>query len=206
MQGRPIVVDVGAGDGRFVYEAARGDAKTLYVGLDPDAAALAAYAYRASRKPSRGGVENVLYVVVALEQLPAELVGVAALAHVNFPWSALLRGVIRPERELLTALGRLLRPRGRLEIVLCYDAEQDKAALGGEALPPLGEAYIEEVLRPAYEEAALTIVESGRLDREAALAIPSTWGRRLLHGRPRDVFRIAAVGAEVAAAAPDRIG
>jgi 16S rRNA (adenine(1408)-N(1))-methyltransferase len=187
---RQVVIDVGAGDGRFVYEAARRDPTSLYVGIDPDADAMAQYAYRADRKPTRGGVDNLLYIVVSLEQLPPELRGVAHIVHVNFPWAGLLRGVILPEADALEDLARLLGPDGVIEMVLTYDAEHDKAAFGGELLPPLDEAYIDGVLRPAYTAQGLVIETRDRLSREEALAIPSTWGRRLLHGRPRDVFHL----------------
>ena len=52
---RRIVIDVGAGDGRWAYDGARRDPESLYIGVDPDADSLADYAYRAGRKPSRGG-------------------------------------------------------------------------------------------------------------------------------------------------------
>ena len=55
---RRVVVDVGTGDGRYPYESARGDPETLYIGLDPDAGAMSEYAFRAGRKPARGGVDN----------------------------------------------------------------------------------------------------------------------------------------------------
>jgi 16S rRNA (adenine(1408)-N(1))-methyltransferase len=190
--GRRVLIDVGAGDGRYVYETARGDPAALYIGLDPDAAALSSYAFRAGRKPARGGIDNVIYVVAALEQLPDELAGVADTVRVNFPWAGLLRGVIRPEPDALAALRRLSRPDGRIEIVLTYDVEHDKAALEGEALPTLDERYIEETLRPAYRAAGIEVESARRLSRDEALAIPSTWGRRLLHGRPRSVFLIVA--------------
>jgi hypothetical protein len=32
-----------------------------------------------------------------------------------------------------------------------------------------------------------------RLTQDEALAIPSNWGRRLLHARPRDVYYIAGI-------------
>src|SRR5262245_22211852 len=38
LDGRPLVLDVGTGDGRFAYEQARADGSRFFVGLDPDAA------------------------------------------------------------------------------------------------------------------------------------------------------------------------
>ena len=71
--GRPVVIDLGAGDGRYVYDSARHDPSRFYVAVEPNADALSEYAYRATRKPARGGVENVAFVVAAVERLPPEL-------------------------------------------------------------------------------------------------------------------------------------
>lgn len=191
--GRALIVDVGAGDGRWAYEEARRDAGGFYVALDPDADALADYAYRAARKPSRGGVENALFVVASLEQLPSELLGRAVLVRVNFPWAGLLRGLLRPEPPALDALISLATPAARVEIVTGYDAEHDRAALQGEDLPTLDAAYIESTLTPAYARAGIAIEHVQALSHDETLAIASTWGRRLVHGRPqRAVFLIAA--------------
>jgi 16S rRNA (adenine(1408)-N(1))-methyltransferase len=190
---RPVVVDVGTGDGRWPYELARRDSESFYVGLDPDADALREYAYRASRKPSRGGVDNVLYVVASVERLPAELEAVADLVRVSFPWGALLRGLLRPEPALLAALVSVAKPGASVDVVLTYDPTHDHGATpDGEPLPAPALAYIKETLAPAYESAGLEVEEATLLSREEALSIPSTWGRRLLHGREREVYLVRA--------------
>ena len=188
-----VAIDVGAGDGRFVYERARQDPEGVYIGVDPDASAMAEYAYKAARKPARGGIGNAHYVVAAVEQLPPELHGMADLVTVNFPWTGLLRGIICPEPTVLEALASLGAPGCRFEIVLTYDPAHDKAALEGEDLPPLDYAYIDSTLLPAYAAAGLQVTGRRRLTQDEALAIPSTWGRRLLHGRPREVFHIRGI-------------
>jgi 16S rRNA (adenine(1408)-N(1))-methyltransferase len=188
--GRPVVIDLGAGDGRYAYESARADAARLYVAVDPDAEALGEYAYRASRKPARGGLENARFVVASVEQLPPELEGIAALVRVNFPWGSLLRALLEPDTAALVALAKLA-PDGRFEIVFSYHPDHDTGAFAGDPLPPLDEALIANVLVPAYAAAGLEVTEQRRLTQDEALAIPSTWGRRLLHARPRDVYWLA---------------
>ena len=188
---RRIIVDAGAGDGRWAYEEARRDPGGLYVALDPDAEALSEYAYRAARKPGRGGIDNALFVVASIEQLPSELLGRGVLVRVNFPWAGLLRGLLRPEAPILEALTSLATRAGRIQIVTGYDAEHDRAALQGEDLPTLDAAYVESVLRPAYGRAGITVERVQALSHDETLAIASTWGRRLAHGRPqRAVFLI----------------
>ncbi len=186
----PVAIDLGAGDGRFTYEQAKRDPDTLFVGVDADSASLSEYAFRAARKPSRGGAYNAIFVVAAAEALPEELAGIAGLVRVNFPWGSLLRGLVLPEPKILNAVAGLSNPGGRFEFVICYDPVHDLAGLGGEVLPALDEAFIDSALAPAYAAAGLKLEERRRLDVKEALAIPSTWGRRLLHGRRRDVFLI----------------
>jgi 16S rRNA (adenine(1408)-N(1))-methyltransferase len=190
--GRPVAIDLGAGDGRYAYESARSDPHSLYVAVDPDAAALGEYAYRAGRKPARGGVDNAFFVVAAVEQLPRELDGLAERVRINFPWGSLLRALLAPDPPVLRSVARLLRPGGTAEIVLSYDPGHDTGAFAGDPLPAINQARIETELIPAYEAAGLPISRWHRLTQDEALAIPSTWGRRLLHARPREVFLIAA--------------
>ena len=98
LDGQRVVVDVGAGDGRWVYESARGDPSSVYIAIDPDGEALAEYAYRASRKPARGGIANAQFVVASVEKLPPELDSIADVVRVNFPWGSLLRGLMSRSR------------------------------------------------------------------------------------------------------------
>ncbi len=183
-----VVVDIGAGDGRWVYDCARAEPDAAFIAVDPDADTLAEYAFRAGRKPARGGAANALFVVAAVEDLPPDLHGIANLVRVNFPWGSLLRGLVLPQRHVLEALASLAAPGDRFEIVFSYDPVHDLAGLGGQTLPPLTDAYIDETMAPPYAEAGLRIETRRQITTEEALAIASTWGRRLLHGRNRDVF------------------
>ena len=185
------VIDLGAGDGRYVYESARDDATTLFVAVDPDAETLSGYAFRASRKPARGGVENAVFVVASVEALPSELTSIADRVRVNFPWGSLMRGLLEPDASVVRAVLSLAKPRGRVELIVSYDPSRDTGAFHGPPLPLLDAEYLESTLLPAYQSAGAVVVESRRLTQDEALAIPSTWGRRLLHARPRDVFWVA---------------
>jgi 16S rRNA (adenine(1408)-N(1))-methyltransferase len=187
-EARRVVIDVGSGDGRWSYERAQSDPDSLFVALDPHAEGLKDYAFRASRKPSRGGRPNVLFVVASVESPPGELLHVANEVKVIYPWAALLRGLLLPERPVLDGLRALAAPGATFDLVLTYDAPHDLGA--GLSLPSLDAAAIDR-LREPYRTAGLLIESSELLDRDEALAVPSTWGRRLLHGRKRDVFRVA---------------
>ncbi len=188
---RHVVLDVGAGDGRWAYESARANAASLFLGLDPDASALADYPYRVARKPSRGGVANVIYVAASIEEPPAELAAIANEVKVIFPWAALLRGLLDADAAVLEGLTAVARPGASFELVLTYDATHDHGAGLADDAPSLTDGLL-EALRGPYLRSGIALRTIEPLSRGEALAIPSTWGRRLLHGRPRDVFRVTA--------------
>jgi 16S rRNA (adenine(1408)-N(1))-methyltransferase len=191
--GRPVVIDLGAGDGRYAYECARADPGSLYIAVDPDAETLADYAFRAARKPARGGVENAVFVVAAVEALPPDLIAIADRVRVNFPWGSLMRGLIEPRPDVLTAAASLLMRGGVIEVIMSYDPQHDPNAFAGDPLPPLDATYLESTLLPAYESQGLHVAEHRRLTQDEALGVPSTWGRRLLHARPREVYYLTLV-------------
>jgi 16S rRNA (adenine(1408)-N(1))-methyltransferase len=187
---RRVVVDVGAGDGRWVYENARRDPDTLFIGLDPDAAALKEYAFKAGRKPSRGGVPNAVYIVGSVESPPPQLIAVADELMVLFPWAALLRGLLLAEEATLRGIVAIAKPGASFELVLTYEASHDRGAGLESDMPSLDAARL-EALAAAYGRAGLEVGAYRRLTTEEALDIPSTWGHRLLHGRRREVFRVS---------------
>ena len=140
-----VVVDIGAGDGRWAYESARDNPDTVFIAIDPDADNLAEYAYRARASRRGGGVDNAAFVVAPVEALPPELHGIADVVHVNFLWAA-WRGLLQPDAATLAAISDLGRARGRFEVVMSYDPSHDTNAFPGDPLPPLDEAYIDDVL------------------------------------------------------------
>lgn len=132
-----------------------------------------------------------MYVVASLEEPPQELLGVAREVHVIYPWAALLRGILDADQRLLRGLASIARPGADLELVLTYDAGHDHGAGVDPRTPSLSPEYLDG-LREPYRRAGIEVVGCEELTLDEALAIPSTWGRRLLHGRPRRVFRLTA--------------
>jgi 16S rRNA (adenine(1408)-N(1))-methyltransferase len=163
-------VDFGTGDGSFVLRTARRRPDTLVVGVDANGAGLAEASRRALAKPARGGVANALFGVLALEQAPGELVGLADELTVLLPWGSLLAAVARG--EALGGLRELCRPDARVCFVLGYAAELDPGAAG---LPDLDDAA---GLERAYREAGFTVVVRP-VTRNDVRALGTTWAQKL---------------------------
>ena len=185
-----MVVDVGTGDGLFVYHCARQDPQTFFIGIDANRRPLQKISEKIHRKPSKGGLSNLLFVEAAVETLPSELEGVATEIYVNFPWGSLLRAVATGEESVLRNLHGICSANARLKILLGLDVERDRTEIERLGLPTLSLDYLNATLVRRYREAGFEIVETA-----SSAVLPemhTSWGRRLQKSSNRSFLRIAA--------------
>ena len=159
LTGEGVIVDLGTGDGRFVYQSARRNPNKFYIGIDPSTRPLEKISEKIHRKPAKGGAPNVLFVQAAVEDLPAELDGVADELHVHFPWGSLLRAVATGDVVVLRNLRRICSTGALLEVVIGLDPLRDKSEIERLGLGPLTFEYIDEILAPNYAAAGFEITE-----------------------------------------------
>ena len=174
-------MDVGTGDGRLVIREAHRDPRALVVGVDANASAMREAARRAAAKQSRGGCPNAIFVVAAVEALPAGMAGFAGRVTVNFPWGSLLRGCLGQEPAVLHRLAVLLDDGAELEALVSL-VDRD-----GLVSPS------EEHLRVSYRAASLDLQEYRQATSGEIATCRSSWARRLGAGLSRPVWRITAV-------------
>lgn len=175
-----VIVDLGTGDGRWLYRLARQHPDWFCVGIDSSAAGMRETSFRARRKPSRGGVENIVFVRAAVEALPDGLGEFADEIHINFPWGSLLHAVVGPDSRVLSGVARLGRPGAVLRVRV------NVSALG---LPVRSVPEVVDAIVPAYGSAGFARVT---VRIEAAEPVAS-WGKRLGQGRALPVLAIDAV-------------
>ena len=175
------MIDAGAGDARRLLRDAREDGATLFVGVDPVAAAMADSARRAAAKPSRGGRANVFFVVSSAEEWPPEAAGIAHRVTVRYPWGSLLRGILGRDSAVLDGIAGMLASGGRFEAIYSLT---DRDGITVPATPELADAYAAAGLELTAHRPA-TVEE---IDMSA-----TTWGRRLAVGPKRPATRVEAV-------------
>ena len=111
-------VDVGTGDARFAYHLASDHPDWLVIGLDALDAPMGEIAYKASRKPARGGRANLVLLRAAVETLPTESHGVADEVDVLLPWGALLEGIVLARAEVVAGIASIARPAALVRMIL----------------------------------------------------------------------------------------
>jgi 16S rRNA (adenine(1408)-N(1))-methyltransferase len=179
------VIDLGTGDGRAVMARARRDPRTLVIGIDASAAAMAESSRRAARPERKGGLPNALFLAAAAEALPEELRGRADELTILFPWGSLLRASLATAGAAAGADGiaALLAPAGRLTALISVDARDglDLPAICAADAPDLAARWAAHGLALCcFQPAAETEIK----------ATGSSWARRLGAGRARAVWRL----------------
>lgn len=177
--GEGVVIDIGTGDGRFVYRSAQLNPRKFYIGIDANAKPLEKISMKATRKPAKGGLPNVLFVQAAMENLPEEFAGAADEIHIHFPWGSLLRAVALGDKKVLQSLRRISAPECLVEIIIGIDPERDKSEIERLELPQLSAGYLENVLIPKYEAAGFQALERGILDSSQWSKLETSWARKL---------------------------
>jgi 16S rRNA (adenine(1408)-N(1))-methyltransferase len=185
--GEGIVIDIGTGDGRFVSAAAKTNPNMFFIGVDANVKPLEKPSMRATRKPAKGGLPNVMFVQAAVESLPEEFAGLADEVHIHFPWGSLLRAVAMGEPKDLKGLRRITKPGGFLEIVFGLDPVRDHAELERLGISDLTPIIIHSFLVPRYISAGFEPIEIRTLDREEQIGIQTSWAKRLRSGDDRTV-------------------
>jgi len=188
------VIDIGTGDGLFVYQRALQNPGKFYIGIDANPRALEKVSEKIHRKPAKGGLPNVLFIQAAIEDLPSELDGVAHEVHIHFPWGSLLRAVATGDEEALGGLRRLCAPGCLLEVVIGLDPDRDHSEIERLGLKPLSTGYVENELIPRYKASGFEVLESGALDQSQwpGIKMETSWARKLQAGNGRGLHYIIA--------------
>lgn len=194
--GEGIIIDIGTGDGLFVYQCAQKNPRKFYIGIDANPRPLEKVSEKIHRKPAKGGLPNVLFMQAAVEDLPVELSGVADEVHVHFPWGSLLRAMATGERAVLDNLRRLCSSEALLEVVIGLDPERDRSETERLGLQPISVAYVDTVLLPNYRDAGFEIFERGLISPSEWPKLQTSWAKRLQGSASRSLVYIIARAVE----------
>lgn len=167
----------------MVLERARREPRTLAIGIDASAPAMADSSRRAARPVAKGGLPNAVFVVASAEHVPDELVGLADELTVLFPWGSLLRGTLGLGEAAARGIASLLRP-GAAAVALVSVTDRD--ALG---ISPLDDESRPEIAA-RWSAFGLCVARFRRSTAEEAAATGSTWAKRLSMGRDRPLWRL----------------
>lgn len=190
---KKVIADIGAGDAKQTIRLARKNPNNLYYAIEPNYTSYKDTERKASRKESKGGVQNIRFINSSIEQIPDELSDTFDEIQINFPWGTLLEGVIIPLPNVLESIVKIAKPNCKIIIITTYDDKFEKEFRVSRGLPKLSIDYIQNKLSLAYQEFGLLIKRCELITDNSKLAIDSPWGKKLISARQREVFLIKCI-------------
>lgn len=178
------IIDLGTGDGRFVYTNAQLTPQILFIGVDTLAGLMEEYSYKASKK----NLDNAIFVLGSADKFIGGVSKYADFIYINLPWGSLLKFVIDANELFLANLYRLLKPKGKVIINLGYTQEIEQKEVNKLQLPPLSEKFIRQTLAVHYQSYGFKLVSVKELQKNEISEIGTTWSKRLKYGKDRPVF------------------
>jgi 16S rRNA (adenine(1408)-N(1))-methyltransferase len=134
----------------------------------------------AGRAPAKGGVPNAVFVVSAVETLPAELDAIADEVRITFPWGSLLRGVLGADAAVLGGVARVAKRGASIRILVSITQRDGLGVIG-------------DIDAGAYAAHGFRLVEVRPATGEEIAETDSSWAKRLRAGVDRPVTFVRAV-------------
>ena len=187
-----MVVDIGTGDGLFVYNLARQNPNKFFIGIDANARPLKHISEKIHRSTRKGGVANLLFVRAAVERLSREIHGIATEIFVLFPWGSLLGAIVSGDMEVLRSIRELCSEKAVLKIVIALDSSRDAVELERLELDQLSVELVDKELRSRFLMAGFRITDR-REEPGLWSEFRTSWSKRLRGNRNRTLICISAV-------------
>lgn len=188
-----IYIDIGTGQGSFIYKRAKENPEAFYLGLDAAVDNMVENAKKILKKPEKGGLKNVLYIVSSIENPPSELENIADHLYVNLPWGSLLEGVVKGGEDVMSKITFIAKNNASLKITTTYSVFHEEGEIAKRGLPELNNNYFENELSHLYNKFGIDINSINTLTCEDLKGFESQWAKKLAYGKQREIFGLECV-------------
>ncbi len=182
---KKIILDLGTGDGRFVFKNTLKNPNIFFVGMDPAEKQLSEYSSKVNRKR----MDNCMFVLGSIEDTPTELNSSFDEIYINLPWGSLLEKIVKINKIGIESIKNLLKENGRVFITLGYAPDLEPSETRRLDLPKIDEFFIQDQILPILRKNFST-VSLKKLSKKELGEIETTWAKKLKFGKDREIFRI----------------
>ena len=186
---RPVLVDVGCGDGRHTVRWAERRPDALVVGLDAETTRVDRAVTAARKRKLR-----VVFVAATAESPPEPLVGRCAEIAVVMPWGSLLDGILGADPDVLRGVLSLGAPGATLDAVVNVRPWDAPASVDRKlaATPEPTQDHLDRLVA-TYAGLGWALEPAGALSDAEARGLGSTWASRVVSARASRLLRLRAV-------------
>ncbi len=160
------------------------------IGIDTCHENLIETSAKALKKPAKGGLSNLIFVLTNVENLPDDLINIADKIYINFPWGTLLQGVVAVNELTWQNIKKICKANATIQIIFGYNILHDKKEIDRLELPILNEAYFKNMFIPKLEKFGFNVNNIKKLMPADLKNYPTTWAKKLSFGSDRDYYLV----------------
>lgn len=179
-----VELDLGTGDGRYVYKSASETPNVLYIGVDPVQKQLEQY----SKKALKDKLRNTLFVLGSAEMFPFQNPDILDSVNILFPWGTLLACVANPDGKLLNTLKLVMKNCAKLKLTFGYSPDSEPREVTRLSLGEIDDNYIKTNITPVLEKYGFLLTQFKHLERPEIKELESTWSKKLAFGKDRPIY------------------
>jgi len=178
------ILDIGTGDGRFIYKSAALNPKNIYIGIEPSV-----NFKEYQREINRKKLTNATLINSSVENFDSSD-NFFDQIFIHLPWGVLLKYVVTVDKDIFKKLSKMLKKGGELEIIFGYDpklehSETKRLELKELNLNELGFLKERYSKIPGLELKHFQLISNKDLKNKQ-----TSWSKKLAFGGLRNFFQI----------------
>lgn len=178
-------LDIGTGDGRYVYKKALENPSNLYLGIDP-AKNIEEY----QREINRKRLKNAVLIQSSIENYNPDYLDYFDEISIILPWGNLLKYCVTVDLDFFAKVCKWLKPNGDIKIIFGFNEELEEKQTKKLNLKNLNDKEIEFLKNNYSKIPNLKLVSFENVFYLNLETIETSWAKKLKHGADRTYFSI----------------
>lgn len=181
-QGFKTILDIGTGDGRYVYKRALTEPNSLVIGVDPSP-----NFKEFQREINRKKLLNAYLLQESVETLELPINAFDEILII-LPWGSLLKKIVSLDLNFMELLSQALKNKGKLHVVFGFHTEFEKTEtqrLELHNLEETGGGFLKDSLSKIP---LLSLTSFQTISKRDLSKFDTTWARKLSFGQDRNYW------------------
>lgn len=182
---KKIILDIGTGDGRYVYKNALNNPQYLYIGIDP-----AQNLKEFQREINRKRLKNAILINSSIENFNLNRAELFDEIQIILPWGNLLKYCVSVDKEFFSKISHWLKKEGLINIIFGFNEEYEEKITKRLSLKDLNENETLYLKSNLENLEGLKLSNFQNLTPKSLKNFETTWSKKLNFGASRTYFYI----------------
>jgi 16S rRNA (adenine(1408)-N(1))-methyltransferase len=182
------ILEIGCGDGRYLYRNAKESPGTFFVGVEPNHKQLE----QVSNKAYREKLPNLVYVLSSFEDLPANLNGQFTEVVILLPWGSLLAYLVKNPLGFAQRIIKLRATGGlRVRVVFGFNPQLEPSETSRLNLSYTENSRVRDTLIESFLSLGATNTKNALLDSKSLKELGTPWSKKISANSKRSIYDLS---------------